>query len=136
MKKFLVLLTMIFSLQTFAQEFNANLSEIDKQSQAVEQSKQINQSYKQISAFCSGQNFDAALVTICNTELKAKLENEFKERLNLLVVHKLETANKNLTDALAEQKCVSYFRAKLEDANKSYLAGDNCAQLKAKFEAP
>jgi len=126
--KFVLLFLISFNL--FAQEFSSKIEEIDRQSQAIEQSKQIGQAYNQANTFCAGQGYPAALATLCATELKAKLENEFKERLNLLVVYRLETANKKLTDDLSEQKCVIALRQKLAELAIPFDQGDNCLQLK------
>lgn len=128
-KKILISLSLLTISFVHAQEFSSKIEEIDRQSQAVEQSKQIAQAYNQVNAFCSGQSYPAALATLCATELKAKLENEFKERLNLLVVHRLEIANKKLVDDLSEQKCLSAYRKKLEDLNIAYLPEQKCSDL-------
>lgn len=126
--KYFLLFLVSFSL--FAQEFKSELSEIPKEQQALAQTKKISGKYKQLSVFCSNQGYEVALVTICEQKLKVKLEDAFAERLNLVADDLILAANKQLTDALSEQKCVSELRKRLENLNIGYQNGDDCSKLK------
>lgn len=69
-------------------------------------------------------------------EAQKKAKDEFTQTLNFLVTKKIEDAQVKVIGDLGEQRCVSYYRQKLESLNIGYQVGDNCVTLKALVPKP
>lgn len=129
--KYFLLFLVSFSL--YAQEFKTELSEIDKDVYATQRLKNLNKLYKNAATACQGKGYEPALATICTTETQKKASEEFAQTINFQVVKEIEDAILKVTSDKSEEKCVSYYRERLESLNIAYLGTETCVQLKAKI---